>query len=202
AASGTTTAVGSTKKQRIKIVPVGDGTVGKTTLSLCFKENRPLKEEFYIATIFDNINCEKRLDNTLYQIEIWDTAGQEDYDKLRPLAYEMTDVVLFIFDTTEPSTLRNIKDKWLKEIARYVDNPRVVKILVENKCDLPRNCDNEVDRKLLLELRPNFDDFIETSGKTMQGVNKLFENAIRIFEQRRSSQKQGCAKFLTSCLNR
>jgi Ras homolog gene family, member B len=48
---------------------------------------------------------------------LWDTAGQEDYDRLRPLSYPNTDVVLVVFSVDSPDSLENVAEKWVPEVC-------------------------------------------------------------------------------------
>lgn len=50
------------------------------------------------------------------ELALWDTAGQEDYDRLRPLSYPDTDVILMCFSIDSPDSLENIPDKWTPEV--------------------------------------------------------------------------------------
>ena len=65
---------------------------------------------------------------------MWDTAGQEDYDRLRPLSYPDTDVILMCFSVDSPDSLENIPEKWTPEVKHFC--PNVPIILVGNKKDL------------------------------------------------------------------
>lgn len=71
-----------------------------------------------------------------FQVELalWDTAGQEDYDRLRPLSYPDTDVILMCFSVDSPDSLENIPEKWTPEVKHFC--PNVPIILVGNKKDL------------------------------------------------------------------
>ena len=64
---------------------------------------------------------------------LWDTAGQEDYDRLRPLSYPDTDVILICFSIDSSDSFRNITDKWVPEVNHFC--PNVPVILVGNKMD-------------------------------------------------------------------
>ncbi len=82
---------------RYKIVVVGDGACGKTSLLTVFNDG-----EFptaHIPTIFETDVATLRLEpeGEMVELALWDTAGQEEYDKLRPLSYPNTDAVLICF---------------------------------------------------------------------------------------------------------
>ena len=51
------------------------------------------------------------------ELALWDTAGQEDYDRLRPLSYPDTDVILMCFSIDSPDSLENIPEKWTPEVG-------------------------------------------------------------------------------------
>lgn len=53
------------------------------------------------------------------ELALWDTAGQEDYDRLRPLSYPDTDVILMCFSVDSPDSLENIPEKWTPEVCDY-----------------------------------------------------------------------------------
>ena len=65
---------------------------------------------------------------------MWDTAGQEDYDRLRPLSYPETDVVLICYAVDNPDSLMNVEERWCSEVRHYC--PKIPIILVGNKKDL------------------------------------------------------------------
>uniref|UniRef100_A0A8C5XMY5 Rho-related GTP-binding protein RhoC n=1 Tax=Microcebus murinus TaxID=30608 RepID=A0A8C5XMY5_MICMU len=117
---------------RKKLVIVGDGACGKTCLLIVFS-----KDQFpavYMLTMFENYVADIQVDGKQVELVLWDTAGQEDYDRLRPLSYPDTDVILMCFSIDSPDSLENILEKWIPEVKHFC--PNVPIILVGNKKDL------------------------------------------------------------------
>ena len=81
---------------------------------------------------------------------LWDTAGQEDYDRLRPLSYPDTDVILMCFSVDSPDSLQNIPEKWVPEVKHFCPNVPIV--LVGNKKDLRFGQNLELDFYFFLEM--------------------------------------------------
>ncbi|KAG8948300.1 Rho GTPase [Tulasnella sp. 424] len=115
-----------------KLVVVGDGGCGKTCLLIVYAENR--FPESYIPTVFENYVTLVQHDNKLVELALWDTAGQEEYDRLRPLSYPESDVILIVFSVDFPTSLHNVTDKWYPEVSHFC--PSTPLILVGTKTDL------------------------------------------------------------------
>ena len=95
------------------------------------------------------------VDSKPVNLGLWDTAGQEDYDRLRPLSYPQTDVFLLCFSITSPASLDNIRSKWHPEINHHA--PGVPFLLVGTKMDLREDPDT-VTRLQQKRLAPVSDD--------------------------------------------
>ncbi|CEH12894.1 probable rho2-gtp binding protein rho2 [Ceraceosorus bombacis] len=118
---------------RRKLVIVGDGACGKTSL-LCVFAVGDFPHE-YEPTIFENYVAEIRLDGKPVQLALWDTAGQEEYERLRPLSYSQAHVILIAFSIDTPDSLDNVTVKWMEEV-RQICGPQVPVLLVGCKRDL------------------------------------------------------------------
>jgi len=129
--------------QAIKAVVVGDGAVGKTCLLYVF--GKKVFPEEYVPTVFDNFVSEVQYDGKTIELGLWDTAGQEDYDRIRPLSYPGANIIIFCFSLADSVTLENIKTKWLPEINHHL--PTVPKVLVGNKKDMRDSSKNKVTQQ-------------------------------------------------------
>jgi small GTP-binding protein len=78
----------------------------------------------YIPTVFENYVTLVQHDSKLIEVALWDTAGQEEYDRLRPLSYPESDVILIVFSVDFPTSLANVLDK-----VRYLPTPYPTSIL-------------------------------------------------------------------------
>ncbi len=115
---------------RFQCVVVGDGAVGKTCLLISYTTNKFPSEyvptvlylarsnfhyiwdwHLRIRKVFDNYAVTVMVNAEPYTLGLFDTAGQEDYDRLRPLSYPQTDVFLVCFSVVAPASFENVKEK-------------------------------------------------------------------------------------------
>ncbi|WVR04823.1 hypothetical protein IAU60_001835 [Kwoniella sp. DSM 27419] len=115
-----------------KLVVLGDGACGKTSLLTVFTKG--YFPTTYEPTVFENYVEMMDLEDQTVELSLWDTAGQEDFDRLRSLSYADTHVVMICFSVDSPTSLENTQTKWIHEVNQFC--PGVKIILVALKCDL------------------------------------------------------------------
>ncbi|KAL8898956.1 MAG: hypothetical protein Q9207_006446 [Kuettlingeria erythrocarpa] len=112
---------------RRKLVIIGDGACGKTSLLSVFTlgyfptvgmgAGTLTLHRLQVPTVFENYVTDCRVDGKSVQLALWDTAGQEDYERLRPLAYSKAHVILIGFSVDTPDSLDNVKHKASQPLA-------------------------------------------------------------------------------------
>ncbi|SCV04801.1 LAMI_0H19306g1_1 [Lachancea mirantina] len=172
--------------QTLKCVVVGDGAVGKTCLLISYTTNQFPAD--YVPTVFDNYAVTVMIGDEPYTLGLFDTAGQEDYDRLRPLSYPSTDVFLVCFSVISPPSFENVKEKWFPEVHHHC--PGVPCLIVGTQIDL--RDDKVIIEKLQRQrLRPISADqgerlarelravkYVECSALTQRGLKNVFDEAI------------------------
>ncbi|KAJ3415874.1 Rho GTPase [Chytridiales sp. JEL 0842] len=172
--------------QTIKCVVVGDGAVGKTCLLISYTTNKFPQE--YVPTVFDNYAVTVMIGSEPYTLGLFDTAGQEDYDRLRPLSYPQTDVFLVCFSVVSPSSFENVKEKWFPEVRHHC--PGVPCIIVGTQVDL-REDPATIEKIARNRQKPITSDqgerlarelgavkYLECSALTQKGLKNVFDEAI------------------------
>lgn len=108
-----------------------DGAVGKTCMLVAYVEDRfPID---YVPTIFETYTTNLIVDGRRVNLSLWDTAGQEDFERLRPLSYSDTDVFIVCYAIPLRSSFENVKAKWIPELN--IHEPNVPFIIVGTKVD-------------------------------------------------------------------
>ena len=125
----------ASEPQNVKVVALGDGAVGKTCLLITLQGNA--FPEMLIPTVFDITTMHHEEMGHTFGIGFWDTAGQSDYDRLRPLSYPQTDIILFCFSLSSLCSLENIDTKWGPEVEWHI--PDAHRLLVGLKYAVPRD---------------------------------------------------------------
>ncbi|XP_025909166.1 rho-related GTP-binding protein RhoU [Nothoprocta perdicaria] len=140
------------------------------------------------------------VDGKPVRLQLCDTAGQDEFDKLRPLCYTNTDIFLLCFSVVSPSSFQNVSEKWVPEIRCHC--PKAPIILVGTQSDLRE------DVKVLIELdkckeKPVSEEaaklcaeeikaasYIECSALTQKNLKEVFDAAIVAGIQYSDTQQQ------------
>jgi len=194
---------------RRKLVMVGDGACGKTSLLYVFtKDEMPTS---YVPTIFDNYVADMEVENgKQVELALFDTAGQEEYDQLRILMYPDADVVVICYSIDSPDSLMNVVEKWAPEVKHFC--PGVPIILCGNKKDLRNNEEVKLKLSSTKQVPVQIEDgiqaahaieatsMVECSALTKAGVMQLFETAAQASMKKKSQKKNKKFKQHKCCI--
>lgn len=189
------------KKRKIKCVLVGDQAVGKTSLAVSYS-NDTFPDE-YIPTAYDTYNVVVKVDGEPIQVEICDTAGEDELNPLRHLCYPGTDVFMLCFSVVKPTTFESAWTRWAEELTRIgaavvlvgtqadMRSSRAVGQQLRRAGQVPVTAAHAQD----LAARLNA-PYIETSAKTCNQLKEAFDEAITLGlkhqKKNRSIWKQLC----------
>jgi Rho family protein len=135
------------------------------------------------------------VDNVHIELSLWDTAGQEEFDRLRSLSYDDTHAIMLCFSVDSKDSLENVESKWVGEIAENCQGVKLV--LVALKCDLRQDGTEEESEAPGTEQREKKDmitynqglevarrigalRYLECSAMKNRGVNEAFTEAARV----------------------
>ena len=164
---------------RRKIVIVGDGACGKTSLLYVFTLGEFPTE--YHPTVFENYVTDCRIDGKPVQLALWDTAGQEEYERLRPLSYHNSHTILIGYPIDDRDSLDNARTKWVDEVKKYC--PKTAYMLIGLKKDLRKSTADSryvqvhMGEQAAREMGAKV--YMESSALTGEGVDDIFEYATR-----------------------
>uniref|UniRef100_A0A6B2LJV8 Uncharacterized protein n=1 Tax=Arcella intermedia TaxID=1963864 RepID=A0A6B2LJV8_9EUKA len=160
----------------------------------------------YIPAVFDDYNANLFIDGTVIYLSLWDTAGQEEYDRLRPLAYPQTSVFVCLFSVVCPSSFENVAARWHPELSHHC--PGVPIVLVGSKADLREDLETlsqlQSTQKFPIGTAQGEDmmrsigafKYLECSALRLQGVRDIFDFAVRASLSTTHKKKGGGCVFI------
>ena len=166
----------SKKSYSIKYIIIGDSGVGKSNILLRYSKDKFDKN--HKATLgIEFMNKKVNFKGTNYTIQIWDTAGQENYKSITRGYYKSSACAFIVYDITNLKTFKNINN-WIKDCVNLAPK-NILLVLIGNKSDLEEN--REVD----YDLGKNFADennmiFFETSALSGNNIANAFNSSIQV----------------------
>lgn len=144
----------------LKVVVVGDGGVGKTCLLKSYIQREFPTED--IPSVFENYTTKiEGPKNKVIELALWDTASQEEFNRLRPLSYSGVDIVMVCYAVDNSQSLANVKDIWFPEVKHFC--PDIPIMLIGMKSDLNvRNFNFKTNNKEMVNV-----EMAETTGKKL-----------------------------------
>jgi len=173
---------GDRNPHNIKLVTIGDSSVGKSCLISQFCDDN-FNSNVVTTTIAIDYRIKKgvEIDGSKYKLLIWDTAGQERFRAISTSFFRGCHGILLVYDITQRNTFENIRNHWIGQIKDYIaslndtdeDDNKICLILLGNKCDMvdDRQVASEEAQMLAKELQIKF---METSAKKNINVEEAF----------------------------
>ena len=167
---------------RYNIILVGDCAVGKTSIINSFIDNK------FMSNLKNTINIEFRVksinfdNNTVIDLKIWDTCGQEKFRAITKNYYQQADGVFIVFDLSELKTLNAVK-YFIKDIKEICGNK--VMMIIGNKCDLSKE-EKQVKEKDIIKILKKYNDensdiiYLEVSAKRMINIKEMFTQMSKL----------------------
>jgi len=167
--------------RKLKFVVLGDASVGKTCILHSF-----LKGEFfdeYVPTIIENKLTQMKIGSSFVKLELWDTAGQEEYKEMRRLSYHQTDLFIIVLSVVDRNSLTNALEKWYPDLM--TDSKDTNMIFVGNKIDLRTEEEiengNHLSKQSIEEMMGKIKCcYYECSAKLKEGVEEIFREGAKL----------------------
>ncbi len=163
-----------------KYIIIGDPSVGKSNLLMKFANNKFTED--YQSTIGVEFGAKNiRLNDQVYRIQIWDTAGQENFRSITRAYFKKCVCAMVVYDITSKESFEHIQN-WIDDV--HEQSPKTVLIvLIGNKIDL------EERRVISTDEGNDFATqngliFMETSAKTGERVDEIFEISAKEIEKK------------------
>eukprot|EP01094_Clydonella_sp_ATCC50884_P028252 TRINITY_DN841_c0_g1_i1.p1 TRINITY_DN841_c0_g1~~TRINITY_DN841_c0_g1_i1.p1 ORF type:complete len:188 (+),score=57.98 TRINITY_DN841_c0_g1_i1:285-848(+) len=165
-----------------RVVLIGEGGVGKSCLTIRFINEKFVEE--YDPTLEDSYRKQVTVDDKEYLLDIFDTAGQEDFSAVRDQYMRTGDGFICVYAITLPHSFSKIKD-FYDHVRRVKDIESIPLVVLGNKCDLEseRKVSTEEGQALCQDLHAKF---LETSAKTAVNVDEAFHTIVREMNEYRA----------------
>lgn len=169
-----------------KVIMVGSGGVGKSALTLQFMYDEFVED--YEPTKADSYRKKVVLDGEDVQIDILDTAGQEDYAAIRDNYFRSGEGFLLVFSITEHESF-SATSEFREQILRVKEEEVIPLLVVGNKSDLEERRQVSAEEAAGKASEWNV-QYVETSAKTRANVDKVFFDLMREVRKKKMSESK------------
>ena len=187
--------------QCLKLVAIGDSACGKTSLLTRLGTQR--FESEYIPTEFDNHTSTLVIDGKPFNLGLWDTAGESDYDSMRPIqCYPQTNIFLICFNVSNRDSFKNVSEHWISEAKTYVKTASL--FLVGLKTDERARGQDDVTYSEAAKLAKKYKllKYYECSAKmdSQEEIEELFRKVIKIHLQPQAVRIKSLTKLTSTSI--
>ena len=163
----------------IKFIIIGDAAVGKSNLLVRYTSGQ-FKEEYQLTIGVEFGSNNVIISDNTYRIQIWDTAGQENFRSITRSYYKNTACAIIVYEISNKKSFENISS-WIEECKNTAPKS-ILMVLVGNKCDLDNREVTEEEGREFAEKNGML--FFETSAKTGKNVEELFKESVKVIDQK------------------
>ena len=160
----------------IKVLLIGNSSVGKSCMLARYSEGEfPEGQKATIGIDFKLRQLD--IDGRIVKLQIWDTAGQEQFANIVRSYLRKLDAIIYVFDLTDYNSLKSL-NKWITEVNFFNKNKNIVTILAGNKLDLKN--EYQVSKSEIKSFNSQYNmKYVETSIKNIDSLNNLFLTLIK-----------------------
>ena len=162
-----------------KYIIIGDAAVGKSNLLVRYTSGQ-FKEEYQLTIGVEFGSNDVIIGDNTYRIQIWDTAGQENFRSITRSYYKNTACAIIVYEISNKKSFENISS-WIEECKNTAPKS-ILMVLVGNKCDLDNREVTEEEGREFAEKNGML--FFETSAKTGKNVEELFKQSVKVIDQK------------------
>ena len=163
----------------LKFIIIGDAAVGKSNLLVRYTSGQ-FKEEYQLTIGVEFGSNNVIIGDNTYRIQIWDTAGQENFRSITRSYYKNTACAIIVYEISNKKSFENISS-WIEECKNTAPKS-ILMVLVGNKCDLDNREVTEEEGREFAEKNGML--FFETSAKTGKNVEELFKQSVKVIDQK------------------
>ena len=182
-----------TDYEKIKVVLVGEASVGKTSIIQRFIDNH-FSENNSSTIGLSYVSKKLTIDKKNFRLDIWDTAGQERYRALTKVFFVDSQICILVFDITKKQTFEDIKNFWIKELENVSSSNNIILGLVGNKCDLSDN-EEIIDSEIINYAQTINAQYFKVSALAGVGINELFEDLTKSYYELNNNKQNDNQKL-------